>query len=148
MTTLASQIAQLPHLPLAELVTRYTAAFGTEPPIRQSVWLWRRLAWQMQADARGGLSDAATARLETLTAQLPRTTRPVEGIRRPGDLVPGQHLERPYKGNTVRVAVLDSGFEWDGATYTSLSAVAKAVTGSKSINGRLWFGLTKRKRGS
>ena len=42
--------------------------------------------------------------------------------------------------------VLDDGFEHDGVTYASLTAVAKAITGSKSIHGRLWMGLTRRSR--
>jgi hypothetical protein len=51
-------------------------------------------------------------------------------------------LTRKYKGGTVQVKVLAQGFEYAGALYSSLSAVAKAVTGSH-CNGFLFFGLTK-----
>ncbi len=51
-------------------------------------------------------------------------------------------LTRKYKGGAVQVKVLAHGFEYAGATYASLSAVAKAVTGSH-CNGFLFFGLTK-----
>ena len=42
----------------------------------------------------------------------------------------------------VVIGTLADGFEWDGHTYKSLSAIAKAVTGSH-WNGYLFFGLTK-----
>jgi hypothetical protein len=42
--------------------------------------------------------------------------------------------------------VLENGFEWNGQAFSSLSAVANAITG-QHWNGRLFFGLTKRSRG-
>jgi len=51
---------------------------------------------------------------------------------------PGTILTRPYKGQTVQVQVLTSGFAYQGKVYPSLSAVAKAVTGSHT-NGFLFF---------
>ncbi len=53
---------------------------------------------------------------------------------------PGTVLRRPYKGRTVLITVLDDGFEYEGDVYRSLSAVAKAVTGSH-WNGNLFFRL-------
>ena len=41
--------------------------------------------------------------------------------------------------------MLPKGFEYDGEVYRSLSAVAKAVTGSH-WNGHLFFGLTTQTR--
>ena len=59
---------------------------------------------------------------------------------------PGTVLTREYHGQEIRVVALEDGqFEYDGQVFTSLSAVAKAVTGTK-WNGRLFFGLTKRRR--
>jgi hypothetical protein len=56
--------------------------------------------------------------------------------------MPGSVLIKEYKGRTIIVHVLDSGFEYDGKRFTSLSAIAKAITGTK-WNGLLFFGLTK-----
>ena len=61
--------------------------------------------------------------------------------------VPGTVLTRTYRGRRVAVQVLPSGFEYEGRVYRSLSAVAKAVTGSH-WNGHLFFGLTTLKRSS
>ncbi len=55
---------------------------------------------------------------------------------------PGTTIVRPYKGKDVKVAVLEDGFRWEGKAYRSLSALASAITGAKSINGFLWFRLT------
>ena len=65
---------------------------------------------------------------------------------KPGGVAPGTVLVREWRGTTVRATALpDGGFECDGVTYRSLSAIAKVVTGSH-WNGRLFFGLTERKR--
>ena len=54
--------------------------------------------------------------------------------------IPGTVLTRPYKGQTLQVQVQPDGFQFDGHTYRSLSAVAKAITGSH-CSGRLFFRL-------
>ena len=60
--------------------------------------------------------------------------------------MPGSELCRHYKGRDIVVRVLlDGGFEWEGTVYRSLSAVAKAVTGSH-WNGVHFFGLSKETR--
>ena len=53
---------------------------------------------------------------------------------------PGSVITRKYKGAVVQVKVLSGGFEFAGEVYASLSAVAKAVTGSH-CNGYLFFRL-------
>jgi len=54
--------------------------------------------------------------------------------------MPGAMLTRQYRGQTIQVMVLPNGFEYEGQIYRSLSAVAKAVTGSH-WNGYGFFGL-------
>jgi hypothetical protein len=53
---------------------------------------------------------------------------------------PGTVITRKYKGEVLQVRVQPDGFEYEGAVYTSLSAVAKAITGSH-CNGYLFFRL-------
>ena len=52
---------------------------------------------------------------------------------------------RRYKDRVIEVTVTAHGFHWDGRDYTSLTAVARAVTGSR-WSGRVFFGLSPRKR--
>lgn len=58
------------------------------------------------------------------------------------DLLPGSILHREYQGENIRVLVLENGFEWNGEFYKSLSATARAITGTR-WNGKLFFGLKK-----
>ena len=55
--------------------------------------------------------------------------------------VVGDVLTRQYKGKQIRVEVVDGGFRHEGTTYKSLSALAKILTGYKSINGRKFFNV-------
>ncbi len=59
---------------------------------------------------------------------------------------PGTVLAREYKGKTCKIAVGESTFAYEGKTYTSLSALAREITGAASINGYLWLGLTGAKQ--
>ena len=61
--------------------------------------------------------------------------------------MPGTVISKQYKGRELRVTVRDDGFELEGQMYPSATALAKAITGSRSINGNLFLGLSKRKRG-
>ena len=56
------------------------------------------------------------------------------------DLKPGTRLVREWHGKPHQVNVTETGFEWDGAEYSSLSAIAKAIIGTK-WSGPRFFGL-------
>jgi len=74
--------------------------------------------------------------VDTVPAQAPTLRMPTDDRLRPGTI-----LTRRYKGRTLQVEVLDHGFAFDGQVYRSLSAVAKAATGSH-CSGHFFFGLT------
>jgi hypothetical protein len=102
----------------------------------------------------GGLSERAVALADGLArdfdvrATAPRgrsasAPAPASAPQRDGRLpLPGRAIVRRYKGETLRVTVLADGFEFKGERYGSLSAIAKAVTGSH-MNGYRFFGLVK-----
>jgi hypothetical protein len=54
---------------------------------------------------------------------------------------------REWQGGLEQVMVLEEGFAWQGRSYPSLSAVAKAITGT-SWNGHRFFGLAQKKPAS
>jgi len=58
----------------------------------------------------------------------------------------GTTLVRTWHGRQLQVRVLERGYEYDGAVYKSLSAIAKAITGAH-WNGRLFWGLVSRRKG-
>ena len=153
--TLNPDIAALPRLRVSELRTKFAAVFGEATPSHNKVWLIKRIAWRLQALAEGGLSERARRRAEELandadlrlnapkakTAEVPVERTTVKPLSAPADErlpPPGTILTRPYKGQTVQVQILTNGFAYQGQVYLSLSAVAKAVTGSHT-NGFLFF---------
>ncbi len=147
--TITQEIQQLRGMAVPELVDRYEAVFGKPPRVKHRDWLWRRIAWKVQEQRFGGLSNVAKRRLDELIAELdlPLGQRTVNGKvarSRPGSPPLGTTLTRVWKGQDIRTTAVEGGWEHEGVVYRSLSAVAKALTGSH-WNGRYFFGLTKRK---
>ncbi len=152
---LASELAALPRLRVAELRATFAVVFGEPTPSHNKVWLVRRIAWRLQAQAEGDLSERARQRAAALVADAdlrlsappaPTTPEQPPNLRLPTDdrlPRPGTILTRRYKGRTLQVEVLDHGFAFEGQVYRSLSAVAKAVTGSH-CSGHFFFGLTEK----
>ena len=147
--SITQEIAELRAMGVPELAERYETVFGRPPRVKHRDWLWRRIAWKIQEQRFGGLSEVAKRRLDELIAELDlplSKERAVRGrLARPGDPPLGTTLTRVWKGREVRTTAVESGWEHDGVVHRSLSAVAKAVTGSH-WNGRLFFGLKSRRR--
>jgi len=105
------------------------------------------LAYRLQAEAMGDL-DAETVRFLKQVDLAPSKQAAVPLMqafeRRTRDLSPGTVLTREWSGQHHRVMVLDGGFVWEGRTYSSLSEVAKVITGTK-WNGPRFFGLRDKK---
>lgn len=152
MKSMTEEIAELRALAVPDLVARYTALFEHPPRIRHRVWLWKRIAWKLQERRTGGLSRLAKHRLERLIAEIEfppaetmvaesgRTAPPPACANRNGVPAPGTVLVRQWRGREVRAVVLPTGVEIDGIVYRTLSAAAKAITGSH-CSGPRWFGL-------
>ncbi len=64
-------------------------------------------------------------------------------LRQGGALRPGSILLREWQGRLEQVMVLEEGFAWQGRSFASLSALAKAITGT-SWNGHRFFGLARK----
>ena len=149
----AEEIEELRAMKIPDLIDRYREVWGKEPRCKNKTYLWRRIAWRIQEQRFGGLSEVAKRRLNELISEidlpLPEKTRTASGAlrkpRRPDDPTPGTVLTRTWKGQEIRLLVREDGYEWHGEFFRSLTAVARAVTGSK-WNGRLFFGLTNRKK--
>lgn len=149
------EVASLQKMTTGELRDRYAEVFGEEPRSRHKAYLIRKIAWRMQANAEGNLSERARRRAAELAVDADvRTTAPRgkivrQAIRQSTQRVadadprlpsPGTALTRKYKGRTIEVRVLSEGFEYDGKRYKSLTAVAKIITGSH-CNGFRFFNL-------
>jgi hypothetical protein len=147
----AKELAALERMTVKQLRERFATVFGEGTVANNKPWLVKRIIWRLQANAEGDLSDRARARAAELARDAdlrlspPKTQEPLRiasgtisvDHRLPP---PGTVITRKYKKGTVQVKVLDDGFEYEGERYSSLSAVAKAVTGSH-CNGFLFFRL-------
>lgn len=121
-----------------EALRQWTAAFGTAPPPFLSVsFLQKASAHAAQCKAHGGLPAATRRTLKQIAA------RENADVASPPNLRPGAHLVREWNGRTYQVHVVDDGFELDGKTWRSLSAIAKHITGA-TWSGPRFFGLTSK----
>ena len=150
---IANEVAALQRLSIGQLRQRFAELFGEATHASNRTWLLKRIAWRMQALAEGDLSQRARRRAAELAQDAdlrlnpPRskttTAAPPEPVNVPTPIdrrlpPPGTILTRPYKGQQLHVQVLTGGFAYAGKVYPSLSAVAKAITGSH-CNGYHFF---------
>jgi hypothetical protein len=144
--TVLARVAALKTLPISALKGQWRDLFESEPPPYNRRFLEHRLAYRIQELAFGGLKPETIKRLKEIAQdlehgdpgrrRLPAKDRPVAGTR----------LIREWQGIEHCVTVRDDDFEYQGRPYKSLSAVARAITGTR-WNGLLFFGL-KGRRGS
>ena len=138
--TILAQLAALKTAPIGVLKQRWRDLFESEPPPYNRRFLEHRLAYRIQELAYGGLKPETLEHLRDLAEELdggdlkrrrqPAKDRPISGTR----------LIREYQGVEHCVTVRDDGYEYQGRPYKSLSAIARAITGTR-WNGLIFFGL-------
>ena len=150
MDTVLRQIAQIQKLPLEGLRERWRALFETEPPAYSRSLLARRLIYRLQEIQHGGLSHQARERIQQAATEHGLTEMgapPRRAPKRKESPGIGTRLVREWNGERYEVTVTREGFEFQGRTYRSLSAIARAITGTQ-WNGPAFFGLRRRSGGN
>jgi hypothetical protein len=151
------QIAELHRLPMPELTERWRVLMGGEAPPYNKAFLLKRLTCRLQELAYGGLPmdalqameralddagyDAVGGERAAARASTPTTRR------HPGLPMLGTRLVRDWNGQRYDVLVTRDGFEFEGRPYKSLTAIAKAITGTH-WNGPNFFGLRRKNGGA
>ena len=156
------KIRELRRLKVPALQARYREVCGQPTRCTHKEWLYRRIAWQLQAQQEGGLSERALRRGAQIADEADLgagrkkgfwswteapSSKPAVAARydRSERLPePGTLLRRQYRGREVIVQVRADGFEYQSRMYRSLSAVAREVTGTQ-WNGWVFFGLAERR---
>ena len=155
-----AELKRLGTLTTPQLRAKYAEVFGEATRCNNRPYLIKRIAWRLQADAEGDLSERARQRAADLADDADLRLQAPVGAPRPTTIsdapspkhaiaslrvsrasdVPlvGSTLWRTYKGKAYSVIVLPKGFECEGKVYRSLSAVANAITGSH-WNGAKFF---------
>jgi hypothetical protein len=132
---ISARLIELETMTVSELEDKYRELFDRDACSRHRSYLIKRLAYRIQELAYGGLSRKALARIDMLADQAPlrrrsascspRTPTPILDPRLPPI---GGVLTRRYKGTLHKVRITSAGFEYRGALFQSLSAVAKEIT--------------------
>jgi DUF2924 family protein len=133
------ELDQLPTMAIVGLRIRYRELFRAEPPKAFGPDLLRRsIAHRIQEKAYGGLSQETRRLLDQLVKAA--RAKPNGRIELPRRIKAGSELVRRWKGKSYRVMVMANGFAYDGKTFTNLSEIATAITGTR-WNGPRFFGL-------
>ena len=143
--TVLARLVALKTTPTPDLKRQWRDLFETEPPPYNRRFLESRLAYRIQELQYGGLKPETIERLEALGEQLASgksLSRRSDDENRP---ISGTRLIREWQGVEHCVTVRDQDYEYQGRPYKSLSAVARAIAGSR-WNGWVFFGL-KNQRG-
>ena len=152
---IATQLSALHKMTVSELHTKYEEVFGEPSRSRNKAYLRKKVAWQIQALAEGGLSKKAKDRIQEILdgpmtidiggKKRKKAAAKTGGKKRDPRLPPvGTVIKRTYKDEEHAVTVLVDGFEYTDEKYRSLSKIAKKITGT-SWNGFLFFSLMNRK---
>ena len=149
--SIAATVKQLQRMAVGELRKKWEEVFGEPCRSNNKDYLWKRIAWRIQANAEGGLSDECRKRADELYREADIRLRPPKGAydakarkpavqkvtapefgRKRDPRLPrsGTELVRTYRGQVIKVIVNQNGFEYEGRPYESLSAISKAITGS------------------
>ena len=158
-------VEELARLKVAELKIKYHEVFGETSKSSNRDFLFRRIAWRLQAHAEGDLSERARQRATEIADEADLRTRAPRGfltgnaVRSPAIQIarsrpqkdwrlpaPGTLITRRLDDRQIVVKVLEDGFEYDSRCFRSLSAIAREVTGTR-WNGLLFFGLAERRHG-
>src|SRR5439155_12332295 len=130
-----AEIAHLRSLALDALRRRWRVILGRTPPAGLSKhMLGRMIAFRLQEQAFGGLDRESRTFLDGLARHRGSPRR---------RLKPGTVLLRDYQGQRHTGPVAPHGFDWEGNTYASLSAIARAITGT-AWSGPRFFALAPR----
>ncbi|XOY55009.1 MAG: DUF2924 domain-containing protein [Rhodobacterales bacterium] len=149
MTTqdpILARLAALKSMSVNDLKAEWQALFNAPAPNNSRTFLESRLAYRIQELTYGGPDKQTRRLLDLLADEVEGTLTRKAQIADPRNPVVGTKLIREWDGTAHTVTVLKEGFEWGGQRYKSLSAVARAITGTR-WNGYRFFGLRERKRG-
>ena len=137
--TIDESISELEQANMVQLRDRWRQIFGTVRPVHAGRdLLLRALSYRLQEKAEGGLNRAARKQLGWSIGD---ASIAAKSRKRPTRrLKPGTRLVREWRGVMHHVAVTDAAFEYRGTTYSSLSRIAREITGTR-WSGPRFFGL-------
>lgn len=139
------QLAAIKRMTVVELKRKWESLFGAPAPNNSRSYLELRLGYRIQELSLGGLSRETRRTLDLLADEIVGQARHRSIIADPRNPIVGTRLVREWDGVEHTVTVLKDGFDWQERKFKSLSAVARAITGTQ-WNGYRFFGLREARR--
>jgi hypothetical protein len=139
---LSQRIAGLIDFSSQQMREEWRRLYRSQPPRLSRDLLIRTIAYRMQELAYGGPSKATLRKLQTLTKDLESNGQLAGDAHQ--RIRPGMRLVREWHGRTHTVVVTEDGFEFASKTYSSLSQIARAITGAH-WSGPRFFGLNQKR---
>jgi hypothetical protein len=138
---ISSRIKQLPKMSTPDLRALWQQVFSTPPhPKLRRELIIPILAYRIQEQAYGGLSEETLTKLRQLARELGRNPNALAAMR---SIKPGTRMIRQWAGDTHEVTVVRVGYWYRGKHYKSLSAIARQITGTR-WSGPAFFGINAR----
>jgi len=133
-SAITQQVSSLPNLSKAALCDLWQQLFKKEPPpaMRKDLML-RIIAYRLQEQEFGGLSDTSHRRLRQLASAFEANPNATVSTR--PSIKPGTRLVRQWKEQVHVVNVEARSYEYKGARYESLSEIARLITGTRWSGG-------------
>jgi len=139
------QLAALKRMTVVELKSKWESIFSAPAPNNSRSYLELRLGYRIQELTLGGLSRETQRTLDLLADEIEGQARHRSIIADPRNPVVGTRLVREWDGVEHTVTVMKDGFDWQGRKFKSLSAAARAISGTQ-WNGYRFFGLRESRR--
>jgi len=141
---LSAELARLSCLSIDDLKLAWAEIIGgTAPKNARRDYLLRTIAHQLQSKTYGGITKTLYRALIKIADAKSGTV--VEAAARTRSLKLGARIYREWKGAVHEVEVIEGGYRFQGATFKSLSVVARLITGTR-WSGPAFFGLKERER--
>ena len=134
------RLSDLPQMSLTELRAEWRRLFRASPPTISRDLMIRGLAYRLQEQSLGGLTKATQRKLRALQQEF-ATQGEIRVAVAPA-IKTGSRLVREWHGRTHTVTVTEAGFEYCGQSYTSLTRIARVITGAH-WSGPRFFGLVR-----
>ena len=141
-TKITDQIAELFRQSRNQLLGQWQELYGKIPPsgIRREVMI-PFLAYRIQENAQGGLSASARAQIKSVARDLECARKSPNRATRLR-IKTGTRILRRWGSEMHEVSVTETGYEYRGHGYRSLSEIARLITGTR-WSGPAFFGLKK-----
>ena len=135
-------IAELFGLSRHQLLGRWQELYGKTPPsgIRREVMI-PFLAYRIQENAQGGLTASARAQIKSVARNLECAGNSLNRSTRLR-IKTGTRILRRWRREMHEVSVTETGYEYRGHGYRSLSEIARLITGTR-WSGPAFFGVRK-----